>query len=283
MSWFVVANDCTFDCDAKLLPGKEYVSNGKTYKVPDLPHKIYGTEQRAIKDRPIPKLPDSYLSKLRDLAVRSFQLFRDANVPFWVTGGTLISAHLWQHFMPYDDDIDVSVLWKDREYVWGPEFAKMAQLAGLESVSLRGSSLTLATREGGGIRLRPIGQYVPVLDIFFTKDIPFHDTQEGKLAKIDSWMGDTVNPNKREVWDYDWVFPLRDVVIDDMLWSLPNNPEAMMIKQYGPKCMEWIQSPDPLVKTHYWVTYFTNYVGAWKLRPISNETNVEKLKNSREQ
>lgn len=275
MSWFVVANDCTFDCNAKLYPGKEYTVNGKTYKVPDLPHKLLGTEQKASRDRPIPKLPDQYLKDLKQLAEKSFQLFRDANVPFWVTGGTLFSAYVWKHFMPFDDDIDVSVPWEDREYVWGQNFAKMASLAGLEAISLRGSSLTLATREGSGIRLRMKNTYVPVLDIFFTKRI------DQKYCKIDSWMGDTAYPNKREIWEPDWLYPLQKVELDGLVWSLPNQPEKLLRQQYGPNCLDSIQSPDPLVKTHFWVTYFTNYVGAWKVQPISDETNVETLKNPR--
>lgn len=277
LSWFVVACDGTFDntCD-KILPGQTYQANGRTYQVPNLPHKMLGTEQKATLDRPIPKLPDEYLARLRTLGSTAFQLLRQAQVPFWVTGGTLFSAHVWHHFMPFDDDIDLSVLWEDRPYIWSPEFAKLASLSGLEVVTLRGSSLSLATREGGGVRLRLKGHYTPMLDIFFTQKI-----DETHYAKIDSWTGNTAHPNSKEIWNDDWLFPLRDVDVDGILWSVPHQPEFMLKKQYGPHCMESIQSPDPLVKTHVWVTYFTNYVGAWRIQPLSTKTHIDQLINPR--
>lgn len=276
LSWFVVSNDCTFDNNVKLLPGKTYQVAGRTYPVPALPHKILGTTQTASLTRPIPKLPDDYLLRLKALGVQAFQLLRDAQVPFWVTGGTLFSAHVWQHFMPFDDDIDISVQWEDRAYLWSPEFAKLALLAGLETIALRGSSLALATREGGGIRLRPKGEYTPMLDIFFTQKL-----DEGHYGKIDAWVGDKVSVNQKEVWDRDWLFPLHETNVDGMVWPVPNQPEMMLKKQYGPKCLDSIQSPDTLVKTHKWVTYFTNIVGAWRRQTTSTENDRTKLVNPR--
>lgn len=276
LSWFVVANDYTFDGPCRLQPGGTYEVAGRTYRVPNLPHKVLGTEQKALLNRPLPKLPDSYLEQLRQLAQSAFQLFRTAQVPFWVTGGTLFSAHVWQHFMPFDDDIDVSVFWEDRAYVWSAEFAQLASLAGLEVILLRGASLNLATREGGAVRLRLKQTYTPMLDIFFTQR-----QSDGRYAKIDSWWGDQANPNKKEVWAPEWLLPLRDEEIDGFLWSLPQSPEALLKQQYGPNCLETIQSPNPLTKTHVWVTYFTNLVGAWRQVRPSPETDVSKLTNPR--
>lgn len=277
LSWFVVSNDCTFDTSGdKLLPGGTYKVGATTYPIPNLPHKILGTEQKASLTRALPKLPDAYLVRLKELGTKAFQLLREAQVPFWVTGGTLFSAQVWHHFMPFDDDIDVSVLWEDRDYLWGPNFAKLAQLSGLEVVALRGSSLSLASREGGGIRLRFPGEYTPMMDIFFTKQI-----DSNHYAKIDSWVGDSVHANSKEIWKKDWLFPLHDVQIDGVLWTIPHQPEEMLKKQYGPQCLESIQSPSALVKTHKWITYFTNLVGAWRIQAVSSETDRSKLLNPR--
>lgn len=276
LSWFVVSNDCTFEREDKLLPGSDYQVAGRAYQVPTLPHKVLGSEQTASLTRPMPKLPDEYLNQLRQLGLTAFQLLRDAQVPFWVTGGTLFSAFVWQHFMPFDDDIDVSVLWEDRPYVWSPEFAKLAQLSGLEVVALRGSSLQFATREGGGIRVRFQNTYTPVMDIFFTKQ-----TDESRFVKIDAWLGNTVTTNSKEVWQSDWLFPLQDTEIDGMLWPVPHQPEAMLKQQYGPHCLETIQSPDKLVKTHLWITYFTNLIGAWRVQAVSAESDPALLTNPR--
>jgi hypothetical protein len=219
-------------------------------------------------------LPADFLLRLRELAQRAFQLLRTANVKFWVTGGTLFSAHVWKHFMPFDDDIDVSVLWEDRDYVWGSNFAKLAKLQGLETIRLRGANLNVATREGGGIRIRFRNEYTPMMDIFFTKQV-----DETHYAKIDSWFHDQLKKNSREVWHRDWLFPLRDVELDNLLWSVPNQPEMMLKQQYGEKCLESIQSPDVLQKTHKWITYISNIVGAWQPCEISEETDPEKLRN----
>lgn len=276
LSWFVVSNDCTFDNTVQLMPGGTYQVGSTQYTVPNLPHKVLGTEQTPSLTRGIPKLPDADLVRLKELGVTAFQLLREAQVPFWVTGGTLFSAHVWHHFMPFDDDIDVSVQWEDREYIWGPNFARLAQLTGLEVMALRGSSLSLATREGGGIRIRFRGEYTPMMDIFFTKKI-----DEEHYAKIDSWAGDTHNANKKEIWNADWLFPLHETAVDGMVWPVPHQPEALLKKQYGDRCLEAIQSPSPLVKTHKWVTIFTNMVGAWRKQTVSTETNRSKLLNPR--
>ena len=167
ISWCVVSNDCTFD--DKLLPGQKYSVGDRQYTVPKLPHKIWGSKQTATMDRPLPRLPEKVLTDLRSLIVDGFQTLRAANVPFWCTGGTLFSAVLWKHLMPFDDDVDVSVLWDDRAYLWSPEFAAIADLNGLEIITFRGASLSFATREGAAIRLRKKKTIFPVMDIFFTK------------------------------------------------------------------------------------------------------------------
>lgn len=277
LSWFVTSCNCTFDDSAgKILPGGQYKVGDKTYTVPNLPHKILGSEQKPSMERSIPKLPDSYLADLRTLVVAGFQTLRDAKVPFWVTGGTLFSAHVWKHLMPFDDDADVSVMWEDREYLWSPEFARVADQHGLEVTLLRGSTLSMVSREGAAVRLRRKNTTIPIMDIFFTKQI-----DQGHYAKINSWSAGRVVPNKNETWDTDWLLPLKDEDIDGMLWSLPNQPEKLLKKQYGEKCLETIQSPDRLVKTHKWISLFTNVMQMWKVIHPSAETDSAKLVNPR--
>lgn len=277
LSWFVTACNCTFDDNApKILPGGTYKVGDKTYQVPNLPHKILGSEQKPTMTRSIPKLPDPYLADLRSLVTDAFQLLRDARVPFWVTGGTLFSANVWKHLMPFDDDADISVMWEDREYLWSHEFARLADQHGLEVTLLRGSTLTMATREGAAVRLRRKGATIPIMDVFFTKKI-----DDDHYAKINSWSGGSLSPNKNETWDVDWLLPLRDVDVDGMLWSLPNQPEKLLKKQYGEKCLDSIQSPDRLIKTHKWISLFTNTIGMWKVITPAKETDAAKLVNPR--
>lgn len=277
LSWFVTSCDGTFDkTSGKILPGGTYKVGEKTYQVPNLPHKILGSEQKLSMTRSIPKLPDQYLIDLKSLVTDAFQTLRDAKVPFWVTGGTLFSAHVWKHLMPFDDDADVSVLWEDREYLWSREFASMAAQKGLEITILRGSTLQFASREGAAVRLRRKNTQIPLMDIFFTKKM-----DENHYAKINSWSGNTLSPNKNETWDSDWLMPLKDVEIDGMLWSLPNQPEKLLKKQYGDKCLDSIQSPDKLIKTHKWVSLFTNVINMWRIVVPSKETDPAKIVNPR--
>lgn len=257
IAWVVVSKS-TFKSHVK--PGETYKVGDRTYTVPNLPHKTYGTNEEPSLDKPVPMLDEKFLIELRQLIIDTFDVLREECVPFWVTGGTLISALLWKSLMPYDDDADISVRWEDRAFVWSKEFHRALRKRGLEVFFLRGSSLKFATREGSVVRVRRQGSWTPTLDIFVTKELA-----EGKWAKINSWNGDTVHHEPKEVWEPGWLFPLREVEVDGMMWPVANQGEKCLDKQYGSNWNKFIQSPKELTATHQFIFGLSNTFGAWRV------------------
>ena len=94
VSWIKISYD-TFPGNIK--PGSEYTIGGRNYTTPDLPHMMYGSTEKPNKHRKIPILDEQLLVDLRKLIDDTFISMRTANVDYWATGGTLISAQLWKH------------------------------------------------------------------------------------------------------------------------------------------------------------------------------------------
>lgn len=257
----------------QIKPGGTYVNDGRTYEIPNLPHMVYGTEQEPSMDRPVPVLDLTLLKDLRQLIIDSFDTLRQAGVEFWVTGGSLISAVLWKSLMCYDDDCDIATRWENREYLWSPEFAKLLDMAGLETFYLRGASLEFATREMGAVRVRRKGTVIPTLDIFFVKE-----REDGTWSKVNTWNNGTLTFNPGEVWDDEsWLFPIQEVDVDGMKWPVGNKPREMLDRQYGQGWDKFIKSPKALTNSHKWAFWFTNHAGAWRVGEVSSEDDPARL------
>jgi hypothetical protein len=259
--WWVYGSYDTFP--NRLTPGQEYTVGGRNYKVPNLPSTVYQTNLKPSINRSIPMLSRKSLIDLRKLIIDTFATLDDMDVKWWVTGGSLISAVLWKHLMPFDDDADVSILFREKDKLWQPKFFEKLNERGLECFILRGVKRSTAlTHEGAALRTRRKGTTFPVVDIFFLD----WDEKQERWAHVMSWINDKPKfDTKNEVWKEDWLFPLQRVVIDDMEWNIPAKPELMLDKHYGPEWKTVIKSPQPLIRSHTWVFKFTNLVSAWKV------------------
>ena len=270
ISWVLVSYS---NFPHQIKPGGKYVIDDRTYTVPHLPHKVYNSNQVADIERPIPMLDKDTLRQLRHLISDTFDTLDEANVEFWATGGTLISAVLWKSLMCYDDDCDIAAKWEDREYLWSPEFAKLLSLRGLETFYLRGASLKYATREMAAVRIRRKNTTVPTLDLFFVQE-----REDGTWAKVNTWNNGHTTHNPAEVWESkDWIYPLQRINVDGMSWPVPNQATRMLDKQYGPEWNKFIKSPKPLTNSHLWAFWISNGAGAWRTGEISAEDDKQRL------
>lgn len=273
ISWITISHQ-TFP--KKVLPGETYQVGGQTFRVPDKPHKTYKTKEKASKTKPVPVLSEKDLLELQELMRDGFELLHQSNVPFWVTGGTLLGAVVWGHMMCYDDDIDVAVPWEAREYIWSSKFAALLSRKNLEVFNLRGSSLKAATKEGGAVRVRRKGTSFPIMDIFFVKE-----RRDGSFCKVNGWYKDKIYYEEpKEKWDSkDWIFPLQYKTIQGVRWPLPNQPEKCLQRQYGDDFNRVLESPEPMTKSHKFVFLFTNAVFSWRVKDFGehNSTPVEQL------
>lgn len=242
-----------------LSAGEQYTINGRTYNVPELPVATYKGNDEPSLQKKVPMLDKGLLRDLRALVGDTFAVLNQAGVEHWVTGGTLISATLWGHLMCYDDDCDLAVDWKHREYLWSKDFARDLSEKNLEAFFLRGMSLQYATREGAAVRIRRKGQKTPTVDVFFNKD-----TEDGKYTKVNTWSNDKLSFNAPEAWERTWVFPVQKREVDGMIWSIPNQPEKMLDQQYGEDWKKVIKVPKPLFQSHQWAFWISNLFGAWR-------------------
>lgn len=256
----------TFPIEAP--PGGTFKIGEEVYTIPKLPHKRYGTNQVANYTRPVPVVPPETLKQLVDLTRDLFDVMRSTKVPFWATGGTAIGAVLWKSIMCYDDDVDISILFSDKNKLWTTDFIQKLAQKDMEIIVMRGVTRDYApTREMSSLRVRRKNTDYPVIDIFFLD----WDAVAQKWAHVDGWNKDQVWFDKKtEVWDKDWMFPLREVEMNGIKTPVPNKVEKCLDKHYGPEWKTVVKSPSPMFKSHRWVHKFTNFFPVWKVLTVKN-------------
>lgn len=265
ISWIIKSKQ-TFP--RRLMPGETYKVDGQIHRVPYLPHKIYQSKQEPRIDRPVPCLSDENLVGLRKLMIGSFSVLDDMKLPYWVTGGTLLGQQLWGHQMCYDDDIDVSLLFRHKNLIWHPDFFQKLDEQNLEAFVLRGVNRDWApTRVMSALRIRKKGTEGPVMDLFFLD----WDPAQKKWAHVNGWKKNAQGDEEvyydqtTEVWEKEWLFPLQRVESDGFTWSIPHEPRLMLDKHYGPEWSTMIKSPKALLRSHEWAFWISNRFSAWKI------------------
>ena len=261
ISWVVLSHD---NYNRTIKPGEKYTVGEREYTLPKVnARSSTGSNKSGSKDTSVHILKDEFLQLQRDLLVRVTSMLKEFEIPYWISGGTLLGFMRHGTFIPWDDDMDLHVKWDQREYMYSKVFSKKIADYGLESIMLPGiGGYEFATKEGAAIRLRVIGSDLPVCDIFFEKQVM--DEKDGEMwVKIDSWKGDTVVESSKERWPVDQLFPLQTRVIDDIELMLPANPQAMLEKQYSKSVMDEMVYRHPMLSHQF---PFRFLFGVWKKR-----------------
>jgi len=268
--WGIITAD-NFDRTAK--PGEVYRVGDRTYTVPRLPIKV--DHRPASTDRPIRILSEDFMLQTRKLLQTGTQLLDARRVPYFISGGTLLGFMRHGTVMPWDDDADVHARWQDREYLFSAEFVDHAAAFGLQVIALPQSSLHHATKEGGAVRLRLPDTDLPVLDIFFEKQIEPQDQavaparqwpgdeQKTMWGKVDMWLGDRVWYNAREIWPADALFPLERKTVDGLSLLFPRDPQKLIATQYSPKAMQSMVYTSPLMSHQFPYRFLSAF---WRTR-----------------
>ena len=151
VSWIVISRSSY--SSRKIAPGQPYEISGRKYICPNID--ITG-------DCYI--LKDQYFDSLRDLLVKTIQSLDDAGMKdkFWMTGGTLLGIvrHNGAMPMPWDDDFDMAVELKYKEFLFSPEFSQFAENNGLRTIRLSPNTKHKADRNGAAVRLQHSGQSI---------------------------------------------------------------------------------------------------------------------------
>jgi LicD family protein len=224
ISWVVISHD-RFSL-VELKPNCEYSIKDRRYKFPDIQ-----IEGKCL------LLKEKVIENLRDLMTRVHDLMNDTGIDYHISGGTLLGAVRHGTVpLPNDDDLDIHVGLANRDFMFGNVFREKAREHGLETQFLAGTTLSRADRHGSAVRLQLLnGGEQETCDVFFLQ-------QEGDTVyKVDGWLGTTFVYNSKEQFAAKDVYPRKVVVIDGLAVCLPQNPHALLYKQYGAdvlKCMK---------------------------------------------
>ena len=274
--WYVTSREIKVEC--YLSRGQQYKIRSRTYIYPDLP---------TAKGSATPYLlNENFMCSERALLKRIVNMFDTINIQVWPSGGTLLGLIRHKSILPWDDDCDLHTSNENIPFFFSQSFVDVCRIHDLEILVISAVDKNKAlTREGGGIRLRRMNTNMPVCDIFFvgtfcdslidltkqkrisTKNTNLVPSQRerskrykdqcafNKVAKIDTWnKGDyrfCPSFNKKEVWDIQDVFPLQKKIIDDIRFWIPNNPKALLTKQYNDKCLKEIYVRNSLISHAY--------------------------------
>lgn len=131
----------------------------------------------------------------------------DADVPYWVTGGSLLGAMRHKGFIPHDDDVDLELNASD--------WPRAQEALGAVGRSYRGMGewLNSGVQEGRIFFWGEDRRFTTSIDIFLRSDAP--------LQALDEF------PSEEEV------FPLRRVPFHNITVSAPSSASSFLARCYG--------------------------------------------------
>lgn len=179
-------------------------------------------------------LNSDYLLKMTELVQKVQTLLQSVGIEGRISGGTLLGFERHGSVIPWDDDLDMHVDVSHRAYMYSSNFENQALNSNLQCIYLLGANHRNATKEGAAVRIRVLGSTTPVCDIFFTENRT--DTQ--CVSKIDSWRNSKPVYSSVENWAYDEIYPAQAKTYGTIELTVPCKPRAVLMTQYGQKCMQ---------------------------------------------
>lgn len=196
-------------------PGIKYSVDGKEYTIPN--KKLFGSAYI---------LDEKFIIKMKNLLKKANAFFKEQKIDAWLSGGTLLGFMRHGTFIPWDDDLDMHTDIKHKEYMFSDKFKNDLKKHNLEVIYLIGMNSRFSYYKGG-IRLREIDNYNPVMDIFFVEE------KDNYVRKIENWKKEKYTYNKKEFWKKEDFYPIQTKTIDDIEVKLPKKPDKVLSKQYG--------------------------------------------------
>ena len=169
-------------------------------------------------------------------------ILRDADVPYWIEGGTLLGSYRSNSMIPHDNDVDVSIL-GDEDFQKATEAMRqhLPSKYSLKEGTSYAQKLEVNDDQSGVFYFQPDVICSNVLcDINLYRERP-DGTLQQQYFKMSM---------EERRYEKDWVFPLDTVEFEGMSLSCPRQAKPYLEEMYGyigedfrydPEAMKFVQ------------------------------------------
>ena len=155
------------------------------------------------------------------------------NIPYWVTGGTLLGCVRHKGLIPWDDDLDICLLNKHED-----EFYSLCNVFLENDIILKESFSGYCLYH----RTESVPSHNPVDNDLLDYRFPFCDV----LIMRENFESDRFeirNGRSRTLWTNEWylkseVEPLKEMLFGDFYFMTVNDPTPYLHRTYGKDCMQ---------------------------------------------
>lgn len=152
------------------------------------------------------------------------------NISYYASGGTLIGALRHGGIIPFDNDVDLEISYKDADKILSREFKREIERHGYKVKLHKESSSKEYNGRYDWIKIigKRIGKNRPDVDLFFTETIQDND---GKYYnKLTGYAGEIFHKN---VIESKYLYPLKRAQFGNSWIPVPNRAEKILNLQYG--------------------------------------------------
>lgn len=174
----------------------------------------------------ISKSQNENFNKLLYLLKKWIKIANYLNIDWWACAGTLLGAIRNKSIIPWDNDIDLSFLYKD--------YTKLIKF--IDSKILNKTNIQIV-KSGLGFRLSLKDSLFPFIDLFV---YDFNDDKIMSCGPIINnskyWLGGNVIFPKEYIKEKD-LFPLKEISFENLIIKIPNNSVKYLKQIYNENCI----------------------------------------------